>query len=203
MAEAAMNDRAKPLTFLISLLLIVPAVSSCGRSAPPPLQDAAIGGPFALTDQNGRTVRDSDFAGKYRIVYFGYTHCPDVCPTDLATISQALALFAKKDPGRAARVQPIFITVDPQRDTPAELKNYLAAFSPRLIGLTGTPAQIADAEKKFVVYSRKGDVQPGGGYAMDHSRQIVLQGPKGEPLALLPDDQGPKAMAAELAKWVT
>jgi protein SCO1/2 len=201
MAEAAMNDRAKSLTFLLSLLLVVPAVS-CGRSEPPPLQDASIGGSYTLTDQNGRTVRDTDFAGKYRIVYFGYTHCPDVCPTDLAAISQAMSLLAKSDPARAARVQPIFITVDPQRDTPAELKNYLAAFSPRLIGLTGTPAQIADAEKKFIVYARKGDVQPGGGYAMDHSRQIVLQGPKGEPLALLPDDQGPKAMAAELARWV-
>ncbi|HEX4738200.1 MAG TPA: SCO family protein [Allosphingosinicella sp.] len=196
-----MNDRAKSLTFLLSLLLVVPAVS-CGRSEPPPLQDASIGGSYTLTDQNGRTVRDTDFAGKYRIVYFGYTHCPDVCPTDLAAISQAMSLLAKSDPARAARVQPIFITVDPQRDTPAELKNYLAAFSPRLIGLTGTPAQIADAEKKFIVYARKGDVQPGGGYAMDHSRQIVLQGPKGEPLALLPDDQGPKAMAAELARWV-
>jgi protein SCO1/2 len=201
MAEAAMNESARPLTFLLSVLLVVPAVS-CGRSAPPPLQDAAIGGSYALTDQNGRTVRDSDFAGKYRIVYFGYTHCPDVCPTDLATISQAMSQFAKSDPARAARVQPIFVTVDPQRDTPAELKNYLAAFSPRLIGLTGTPAQIADAEKKFIVYARKGDVQPGGGYAMDHSRQIVLQGPQGQPLALLPDDQGPKAMAAELARWV-
>ena len=197
-----MNESAKPLTFLLSLLLIVPAVS-CGRSEPPPLQDSAIGGPFALIDQNGRTVRDSDFAGKYRIVYFGYIHCPDVCPTDLASISQALSLLDKSDPKRAARVQPIFITVDPQRDTPTELKNYLAAFSPHLIGLTGTPAQIADVEKKFAVYARKGDVQPGGGYGMDHSRQIVLQGPKGEPVALLPDDQGPKGMAAELARWVT
>jgi protein SCO1/2 len=196
-----MNESIKPLTFLLSLLL-AGATVSCGRSVPPPLAGAAIGGPFTLTDQNGRTVRDSDFAGKYRIVYFGYTHCPDVCPTDLATISQALALLAKKDPQAAARVQPIFVTVDPARDTPATLKNYLAAFSPRLIGLTGSPSQIADAEKKFVVYARKGDVQPGGGYAMDHSRQIVLQGPKGEPLALLPDDQGPQAMADELARWV-
>ncbi|HEX5181902.1 MAG TPA: SCO family protein [Allosphingosinicella sp.] len=196
-----MNESVKPLTFLLSLLLVVPAVS-CGPSGPPPLQDAAIGGSFTLTDQNDHVVRDTDFAGKYRIVYFGYTHCPDVCPTDLATIAQALKSFGESDPARAARIAPIFITVDPQRDTPAEMKNYLAAFSPRLIGLTGTPAQIADVEKKFVVYARKGDVQPGGGYAMDHSRQIVLQGTKGEPLALLPDDEGPKAMAAELARWV-
>jgi protein SCO1/2 len=201
MAEAAMNERAKALTFLLSLLLAAP-LASCGPAQPPPLAGAAIGGPFTLVDQNGRTVTDKDYAGRYRIVYFGYTHCPDVCPTDLATISQALSLFEKSDPKRAARVQPIFITVDPARDTPAELKEYLRAFHPRLVGLTGTAAQVAAAEKAFVVYAQKGDVQPGGGYAMDHSRQIVLQDPAGKPLALLADDQGAKAMAAELARWV-
>jgi protein SCO1/2 len=201
MAEAAMNESIKPLTFLLSLLLMT-GVVSCGKKEEPPLAGAAIGGPFTLVDQNGRKVSDRDFAGRYRIVYFGYTHCPDVCPTDLATISQALSLFEKKDPARAARVQPIFVTVDPQRDTPDEMKRYLVAFHPRFLGLTGSPAQIADAEKKFVVYSQKGDVQPGGGYAMDHSRQILLQGSKGESLALLADDQGPQAMAAELEHWV-
>lgn len=196
-----MNESAKPLAVLLSLLLLVPSVS-CGRKEEPPLAGAAIGGPFTLVDQNGRTVRDTDFVGKYRMVYFGYTHCPDVCPADLATMSQALALFEKQDPSRAARVQPIFVTVDPARDTSAELKTFLASFHPRFIGLTGSPAEIADAEKKFVIYARKGDVQPGGGYAMDHSRQIVLQGPNGKPLALLPDDQGPQGMADELARWV-
>ena len=197
-----MNESAaSPLNLLVSLLLVL-APTACGKAPQPPLAGAAIGGPFTLVDQNGRTVSDRDFAGKYRIVYFGYTHCPDVCPTDLATISQALSQFEKKDPAHAAKVQPIFVTVDPERDTPGEMKEYLRAFHPRLIGLTGTPAQIADAEKKFVVYSHKGDVQPGGGYAMDHSRQIVLQGPDGKPLALLADDQGPQAMAAELERWV-
>jgi protein SCO1/2 len=202
MAEAAMNESAvSPPRMLLALLIALTPVA-CGKAPEPPLAGAAIGGPYTLVDQNGRAVTDRDFAGRYRIVYFGYTHCPDVCPTDLATIGQALSLFQKQDAARAARVQPIFITVDPARDTPAALKEYLRAFHPRLIGLTGSAARIADAEKKFVVYARKGDVQPGGGYAMDHSRQIVLQGPKGEPLALLPDDQGPQAMAAELARWV-
>src|SRR3954468_7622862 len=202
MAEAAMNESAaSPLKLLVSLLLLL-AAAACSRAPEPPLAGAAIGGPYSLVDQNGRAVSDRDFAGRYRIVYFGYTHCPDVCPTDLATISQALSLFEKRDAARAARVQPLFITVDPERDTPAALKEYLRAFHPRLLGLTGNAAQIADAERKFVVYARKGDVQPGGGYAMDHSRQIVLQGPAGEPLALLADDQGPQAMAGELARWV-
>jgi protein SCO1/2 len=202
MAEGTMNERAKKLALLTSLLLLAAPPAACGKAEEPPLAGAAIGGPFTLVDQNGRTVSDKDFAGKYRIVYFGYTHCPDVCPTDLATISQALSSFEKSDPKRAARVQPIFITVDPERDTPAVLKEYLRAFHPRLLGLSGSPARIADAEKKFVVYARKGDVQPGGGYAMDHSRQIVLQDPDGKPLALLADDQGPQAMTAELARWV-
>jgi protein SCO1/2 len=202
MAEAAMNESAGSFAKLLLSLLLVLGTVACGKAEAPPLAGAAIGGPFTLVDQNGRAVADRDFAGRYRIVYFGYTHCPDVCPTDLATISQALTLFEKQDAARAAKVQPLFITVDPARDTPATLKEYLRAFHPRLVGLTGSAAQIADAEKKFVVYARKGDVQPGGGYAMDHSRQIVLQGPKGEPLALLADDRGPQAMAAELARWV-
>jgi len=197
-----MNESALSLPKLLLSLMLALAPIACGKAPAPPLAGAAIGEPFTLVDQNGRAVSDRDFAGRYRIVYFGYTHCPDVCPTDLATISQALTLFEKQDPARAAKVQPIFITVDPARDTPAALKEYLRAFHPRLLGLTGSAAQIATAEKAFVVYAAKGDVQPGGGYAMDHSRQIVLQGPKGEPLALLADDAGPQAMAAELAKWV-
>src|SRR3954462_12781743 len=142
MAEAAMNESAtSPLKMLISLLLALAPVA-CGKAPAPPLAGAAIGGPFTLVDQNGRTVSDHDFAGRYRIVYFGYTHCPDVCPTDLATISQALSLFEKQDAALAARAQPLFITVDPERDTPAALKEYLRAFHPRLLGLTGNAAQI-------------------------------------------------------------
>src|SRR6476469_9886118 len=150
MAEATMNERAKPLAFLMPLLILAAPLAACSRAPEPPLAGAAIGGPYSLVDQNGRAVSDRDFAGRYRIVYFGYTHCPDVCPTDLATISQALNLFEKKDPVRAARVQPLFITVDPARDTPATLKDYLRAFHPRLIGLTGSEAQVAAAEKAFV-----------------------------------------------------
>src|SRR3954467_15628959 len=123
-----MNEKVRTSLILLTSLLLAAPLASCGSAAQPPLAGAAIGGPFTLVDQNGRTVSDRDFAGKYRIVYFGYTHCPDVCPTDLATISQALSSFEKSDPKRAARVQPIFITVDPQRDTPAVLKEYLRAF---------------------------------------------------------------------------
>ena len=181
--------------------LLALAAACSGASADPPLKGARIGGPFALTAGDGRTVRDADFAGKYPLVYFGYTHCPDVCPNDLANIGQAMRRLEKSDPGLAARLQPLFVTVDPERDTPAVMKDYTSAFHPRLLGLTGTPQQIAAVEKEFAVWSQKQAPQPGGGYAVDHSRMTILMGPKGEPLALLPAEQGPEALLTELRKW--
>jgi protein SCO1/2 len=195
-----MNE-TPPKRRLVPMLSLLLAACS-GAAGEPPLKGARIGGPFALTDQNGRTLRDSDLAGKYRIVYFGYTHCPDVCPNDLAVIGQAMRRLEKQAPARAAKIQPLFITVDPERDTPAVMKEYGAAFYPRMIGLTGTPQQVAAAAKGFAVWFAKQPPQPGGGYAVDHSRMTVLMGPKGEPLALLPADQGAEQVAAELGKWV-
>jgi len=107
-----MNESPKPPVLPILVALVALALSACS-SEEPPLQGAAIGGPFALTDQDGRRVTDRDFAGRYRIMYFGFTHCPDVCPTDLAVIGQALRRFEKSDPKRAARVVPVFVSVDP------------------------------------------------------------------------------------------
>jgi protein SCO1/2 len=205
-----MNETAKPRNlhhlWLPALLgaLGVLAVPACSPKAAqePPLKGAHIGGPFALTDQDGRAVTDRSYAGRYRIVYFGFTHCPDVCPTDLASIGQGLARFEKSDPARAAKVQPLFITVDPARDTPAVIKEYVAAFHPRLVGLTGTEQQIAAAAKSYGIYFGKGAVQPGGGYAVDHSRTALLMGPDGAPIAVLPQEGGGAAIAAELEKWV-
>ena len=122
----------------LALALALP-LGGCGGSATssePPLAGARIGGPFALTDQDGKTVRDTDFAGRYRIVYFGYTYCPDVCPTDMAKIGQAMHQLDKQAPRTAAKVVPIFITVDPERDTPAAIKQFVANFHPRIVGLT-------------------------------------------------------------------
>src|SRR3546814_8872622 len=99
------------------------------------------------SDLDGRKVSYSDFDGKYRMLYFGYSYCPDVCPLDLQKLMQGYRLFEKQDPARAAKVQPIFITIDPQRDTPQVLKNYVSAFHPKLIGLTGTPDEIAKDRK--------------------------------------------------------
>ena len=175
---------------------------SPGTPARPPLEGARIGGPFTLTDQNGHTVTDQNFAGKYRIVYFGYTFCPDVCPTDVQAIGAALKSIEAGNPALASKVVPIFITVDPTRDTPAVLKAFVSAFHPRMVGLTGTQAQIDAVKKAFAVYSAKGDPSPGGGYLVNHSRQTYLMDPDGKPLALLPQEQGPQAVAEEIKRWV-
>jgi protein SCO1/2 len=203
MNHSAMT-RALPLSLLLALVL-----AGCGGrgaetrhdEAVPPLAGSSVGGEFALIDKAGRTVRFSDFAGRYRIVYFGYTFCPDACPLDVQRLMQGYALFSKSEPDVAARVQPIFISIDPARDTPAVVGEFAAAFSPRLIGLTGSEAQVAAAAKAFAAYYRKGESSPGGGYLIDHSRIAYLMDPQGKPLAMLPVDQGPKAVAAEIARW--
>ena len=126
-----------------------------------------IGGPFALQTADGKTLTDKDMLGHPYLVYFGYTHCPDVCPTTLAQISDVLA----KMPG--APVKALFITVDPERDNAKTMGDYVSSFDPRVIGLSGTPAEIAQAEKAFRVYARKAPAKEGD-YAMDHSSVIYL-----------------------------
>ena len=129
----------------------------------------SIGGPFRLVDAGGTDRRDTDFRGKLMLVYFGYTYCPDVCPTTLTTMSDALARLG----AGASQIVPIFITVDPARDTPAQMKQYLASFDPRFVGLTGSPAQIAAAANAYRVYYRRVSGS-GGRYTMDHSSVIYL-----------------------------
>jgi protein SCO1/2 len=196
-----MNDR-RPFSILSALLAMVLAGCSADPG-PPPLEGARMGGPFALTGQDGRRVTSNEFAGKYRIVYFGYTFCPDVCPVDLQLITAALRQFEADDPARAARVQPIFITTDPARDTPAVLRDFVRSFHPRLIALTGSSDEIARVARAHGVYFEAREPAPGaGGYLVDHNRIAVLYGPQGEPIAILPHDQGPSAMLEALERWV-
>lgn len=200
-----MNRINKPSSVLALLIAGALAVSGCSAAAPaeePPLAGAAIGGDFALTNSTGQTVRWSDFAGKYRVVYFGYAFCPDVCPTDMQRLAQGLKVLKGQDPAKAAKIQPIFITIDPERDNQQVVGEFAAAFSPDIIGLTGTPDQIAAAAKAFKVYYAKGETTPGGGYLVDHSNIAYLFGPDGAPIATLPTDKGGEAVAAELARWV-
>jgi protein SCO1 len=197
-----MNESASRLFNIVTLLigLLVGACSS--PSAAPPLEGASMGGPFTLTDQEGHRVSDRDFAGKYRLIYFGYTFCPDVCPVDMQVIGAGLRRFEAEDATRAARVQPIFISVDPGRDTPAVLRQFVAAFHPRMIGLTGSEAEIAQVAREYRIYYARGEGSPGGGYMVNHTRMAVLYGPEGQPMAIIPTDQGPEGVAAELGRWV-
>ena len=186
------------------LLIPALALSACTASAPPakpPLEGARIGGAFTLTDQNGQTVTERNFDGKYRIMYFGYTFCPDVCPTDVQAIGAAVKKLEASDPALAAKIVPVFVTVDPARDTPEVLKQFVSAFHPRMVGLTGTDDQIAKIKTEYAVYSSKGDASPGGGYLVNHSRQAYLMDPDGKPLALLPQEQGPGAVVTEIKRW--
>jgi protein SCO1/2 len=180
------------------------ALASCSPAGgnEPPLQGARLGGPFMLTDQSGARFDSRSLQGKYRIVYLGYTFCPDVCPVDLQQIGLAMKRFEASDPERAARVQPIFITTDPERDTPVVLKEFVSAFHPRLIGLTGTPAEIAAVSKAYGGFASKRETEGASGYLVDHSRVALLFGPGGEPIAILPHEEGAEAIAAELDKWV-
>jgi protein SCO1/2 len=188
------------ISLLLSMLLTGCQPADAGA---PPLAGSSVGGPFSLIDQDGKRVRDTDFAGRYRLVYFGFANCPDVCPVDLAVAGEGLRQFEAKDAQRAARVQPIFITVDPARDTPQVLKSFVANFHPRLIGLTGTQAEIDAAKTEYAVFGEKEDsAAQGDSYNMSHSRTILLFGPQGEPIAIVPHELGAEQVATELDRWV-
>ncbi|MEM7689340.1 MAG: SCO family protein [Pseudomonadota bacterium] len=182
------------------------SLAACAPGSPDPSQaplaGADIGGPFTLTNAQGDTVTWEDFRGKYAVIYFGYAYCPDVCPTDMQRTAQGLREFAEIDAARADKVQAAFITIDPERDTPAVVGEFTAAFSDDLIGLTGSPEAVKAAADAFRVYYKKGEVTDNGGYLVDHTNIVYLFDPQGEPLAMLPTSEGADAVAAELAKWV-
>ena len=201
-----MNKAAIWTGMILPLMLL----SACS-SGPYDLEGARIGGEFSLVDQNGKTVKWTDFQGKYRLVYFGYANCPDVCPLDLGEIMAGYRLLQESDPAKAAKIQPIFITVDPARDTPAAMKTYVEAFPPNLIGLTGSTEEIEGTKKAFVVVGGKeGDPKATKNYLVNHSRTPFFFDPAGKPIALVPINDG-ATDAAEysregvrdfLKKWV-
>jgi protein SCO1/2 len=166
------------------------------------LAGSSLGGAFALTDQNGKAVTDKDFAGQYRLMYFGYTFCPDVCPNDVGYLSRGLAAFENAQPARGARVIPMFITVDPERDDVAAIKAFVSAFHPRLVGLTGTPDAIKAAQKAYGVYSKKVATSDPSNYLVDHFAVIYLFGPGGSPIAFLPHGSTAADVTAMLEAYV-
>jgi protein SCO1/2 len=153
----------------------------------------AVGGPFHLIDQNGKKVSDRDFRGRYMLIYFGYTFCPDVCPTTMAVMAEAL----DKMGAARRRIVPVFITVDPARDTPQVLKSYVAAFGADFIGLTGSGEAITAAEKAYKVYAAKEPLEKGG-YAMSHSSVIYLVGPDGKLVSFYDEAISPPDLAKDL-----
>jgi len=157
-----------------------------------------IGGPFTLQDSSGKTVTQADFAGKYMLVYFGYTYCPDVCPTSLQTMTAALQQLPAE---KTAKLTPIFISVDPERDSLALIGQYVQHFYPGMVGLTGTPEQVAAAAKAYRVYFAKVADKTGDptAYLMDHSAITYLMGPDGAFITHFPHDTTPAQMAAKLA----
>jgi cytochrome oxidase Cu insertion factor (SCO1/SenC/PrrC family) len=153
-----------------------------------------IGGPFHLTDDQGKPRSDADFRGKLMLIYFGYTTCPDLCPTTLAIMGDALDRLGPD----AADIAPLFITVDPERDTVEHLKGYAEQFGPGIVGLTGTAEQIADAAHAYKVYYHKAEAKPGESYLMDHSSIVYLMDRDGRYVA----NFGPDSTSEDIARVV-
>jgi cytochrome oxidase Cu insertion factor (SCO1/SenC/PrrC family) len=194
------------LIFAISVVTVALAIGASAfyfaSSARGPIQTgtALVGGPFSLLDHNSRRVSDRDFLGKYVLMFFGFTQCADICPTELQVMSAALDELGKD----ADKIQPVFVSIDPDRDTPEVLKRYVANFHPRLIGLTGSPGDVAAMAKTYRVYYRKVDssIVPGD-YQMDHSSSIYLMGPDGRFLKHFGYTTDARALADELRSAIS
>lgn len=195
------------LAFLVGALIALLAVAPWDGSAfkggkSQQTGKALIGGPFTLTDQTGKRVTEKDFLGKYMLVYFGYTYCPDVCPTELQVISGALDKLGAK----ADDLTPVFITVDPKRDTPEQMASYVSHFHKKLVGLTGSEDDIRKAAKTYrIYYKRSAETQSDAGkadedYLMDHSNVIYLMDKDGSYLAHFTYSTDPDALAEKLEK---
>ena len=187
------------VAFLAGLVLCfgVILIVSGRVSAPVAQQVAAIGGPFELTAQNGRTVTERDLKGRPFLVFFGFTHCPDICPTTLFEVSEIMRALGKD----ADRVGALFITVDPERDTPAALKDYLSSFDPHLAGLTGEPDAVAAVAKAYRVYFKKVPLDQGG-YTMDHTAIVYLMDKDGRFVSPFNMKRTTEAAAADLRRYL-
>jgi protein SCO1/2 len=168
-----------------------------GRSPAPVAMTSTVGGPFKLIDQNGKPITDQDMKGEPFLVFFGFTHCPDVCPTTLFDVSEVLRALGPD----AKSVRALFVTVDPERDTPAVLKDYLTSFDPRIIGVTGDDASVAAAEKAYRVYAKKVPTD-GGGYTMDHTALVYLMNKDGHFVAPFNLKRRPDEAAADLKRYL-
>jgi protein SCO1 len=185
--------------FVAGLVLCFGIVMLVTGQANSPIRPAAaaIGGPFHLTDQDGRPVSDEDFRGKPFLVFFGYTHCPDVCPTTLFDVSEVMRRLGPD----ADKTAALFITVDPERDTPASLKDYLGSFDPHLHGITGAPDAVAAVAKEYRVYYKKVPTE-NGDYSMDHTAIVYLMDKNGHFVAPFSLRRTPEASADDLRRYL-
>ncbi len=196
------NDR-RPNGFFIRVAATASAVLVLAfvalwltRPSPRNAGESLIGGPFALRDGDGRTITGESLRGRPFLVYFGYTHCPDVCPTELARVADALAKMGDK------AIPALFVTVDPERDTPKVMQDYASSFGPSIIGLSGSPQAIGAVEKAFRVFARKGPIQSDGGYSMDHSSIVYVMSKTGGFVGALNLDRPPEETARELERYL-
>ena len=196
-----MSSTARPLviatafaaSLVVGLLIVFWAMGGVSKVAQP----AAIGGPFQLTDQHGKAVTDKNLKGKPTLIFFGYTHCPDVCPTSLFEISEVLRAMGKD----ADKVNAVFISVEPERDTPATMKDYLSSFDPHLEGLSGDPAETAKVITSYRVYAKKVPTKDGD-YTMDHTALIYLMDRDGRFVSPFNMKRTPEEAAADLKRYL-
>jgi protein SCO1 len=197
-ADKAPRSRAFPIR-LVAAFLAVALVGFAAFMLTNPSERpraALIGGAFALQDGAGKTVSEQTLKGRPFLVYFGYTHCPDVCPTELARISDILGKMGDKS------IPALFITVDPERDPPNVMQDYVSSFNPAIIGLSGSQQAVEATEKTFRVFARKGQKQPDGDYSMDHSSIVYLMDKNGAFVEAFNVERSPDEAATDLEKYL-
>lgn len=203
-----MKYRLLQIAIVFTLIIMVATGIALIQTQPTPpasqpagvaVAGAPIGGDFTLTNHLGERVSEADFSGQFRLVYFGFTHCPDVCPIDVAKIAQALKLL---DDRALARTTGLFITIDPSRDTPETMRNYVELFHPRIVGLTGSHAEISQVMDQYKVYAAKVEDPAYVDYIINHSSYIYLIGPDGEFIDIFGSDDGPEALADRITSMI-
>ncbi|MGA8444342.1 MAG: SCO family protein [Roseiarcus sp.] len=202
MPEVQPNSAPRSQAFALRVIATLVAVVVLGvvafmlTSGPERPRAALIGGAFALQGADGKTISDQTLRGRPFLVYFGYTHCPDVCPTELAHISDILTQMGDK------AIPALFITVDPERDTPKLMQDYVSSFNPAIIGLSGSPQAVEATEKTFRVFARKGPLQADGDYSMDHSSIVYLMDKNGAFVEAFNVERAPKDAAKDLERFL-
>ncbi len=201
MPASQLNNTPRSRTFALlaagaAVVALVVGGLAALRLMGSPERAALIGGPFALQDGAGDTISDKTLRGRPFLVYFGYTHCPDVCPAELARISDILTQMGDKS------IPALFVTVDPQRDTPKTMQDYVSSFNSRIIGLSGSPQAIEAAEKAYRVFARRGQSEPDGDYSMDHSSIVYLMDKTGAFVEAFNVERPPEEAAQDLERFL-